>query len=360
MSRAIPVPARGKVAASGPQLGLAAPEAQQDARDQEDGREREPDRNGGGVAYPVSIHHEGDRLRADDRGNRRQQRLPVALRRDHRGRRKDDHREGRGGGGHARVDGLERRRKRGADQPDARQDLRAPCEGDRRRQRRDGAGERESERVGHEVIARRCRRKRCVGPGRARSHGGESGEELAVAGADDDPRAENECRGDRPEEDALGGPDPPAVRGEHEQQADTQRRHGSADDREAARAEELPALDELARGGAGRARCLPGRQLDGRMDRPLHLGLNAGRSRWRGDGLASPLHRRRKRLGRLGTRERSDLAELVAERIDPTLDRVEAPRKPVARCVVLAHAPSSSGSRVMLRVKRGRPPGGSG
>jgi hypothetical protein len=312
------------------QVGLATAEAEENAGDQENGREREPDGNGGVIPRPVPIGDESDRLRADDRGDGRQQRLPLALRGDHRGRREHDHREGRRGGGHARVDRLERRRERGADEPDARQDLRAPRERDHGRQRGDRARERKRECVGHEVVARRGRRERRVGPCRTGSHGREGREELAVPGADEEARAEDECRGDRPEEDALGGPDPPAVRGEHEQQAYAQRRHCSPDDREAARAEELPALDQLARGQAGRTRFLPGRHHDGRVARRrVRLDPRPGRLRRCRLPLCLPgrLHgRQRMRLHGLGARNRADLTELLAERVDPALDRVQPSR----------------------------------
>ena len=365
---ATPVPASVSVAGSGSRSFAPRPRRQEDAGAEEDAGERQPDGDRRNVSCPVDIGDEHEGLRADDRGNAHEQRLPASARGHHGGRREDDHRESGGCGRHARVDRLQRGRQRGADEPDAGQDLRAPRERDRGRQRGDQARERQGQCVGHEVVPCGRRREGRVGTRRAGAHGREGGEQLPVPRPDGEPGAEDERRGDRADEDALGRANPPAVRSQHEEQADPERGDRAADDREAARTEELPPIDELAGGRARprRWRDRPGGGLHRRSRcggrRQFRSGGGTQRGRRPKRRLVDGDRSRRIRLGlvRRGAREGADRDELVAQPVDSQLDGIESPREPTPRCVVLGHPPSSSGRRVTSGSEAPAAPGGMG
>jgi hypothetical protein len=230
----------------------SAPVPEDDSAPEQDRREGEPDGYRGCVPDPVSVCNQHDDLRDDDAGDAREKRLPAALRGHDRRRGEHDHGERGRARGHARVEGLQCRRQRRAEEADAREDLRSPRKRDGRGEGGDRGCERQSHRIRHEVVARRRRREGRVTAGRTRPDRGERGVQMSEAGSEGETAREHERRGDGADQDAFGRPDPAAVGSQHEQEPDPQRRDRPTDDREAARPHELPALEELSWRPGGR------------------------------------------------------------------------------------------------------------
>ena len=191
---------------------------------------------GGVVGEPGEPCH----LRGDHRCDRDQEPVPAA-RNGHGDRRgEDDHGERGRAPCELRVDCLQPGRQRRAEQADPGHDLGAPAERDHDGDRRDAAGEREREPVRHEVVAGGRGGEARVATCDPGADGAERRLHLAVAMADHEAGADRERRDDGADENAHPGRDPAAVGGEDEEQDDAERGDGAADDREAARAEQVP------------------------------------------------------------------------------------------------------------------------
>ncbi len=189
----------------------------------------------------------------EERG-RNEQLAPVARHCDSARGDENDDRERGGLPRHAGVEGLQRRRERGTEEADPRDDLRAPAKRYHGRDRSNGAGQRQRQPVGDEVVAGSRRGERCIAARDACADCGKRRPVLAVARPEEETGAEDERRGRRAERDASAVVDPATIRGEDEEQPDAQRHHGATGDRKATRAHEIPVPSQLARTPPGRRR----------------------------------------------------------------------------------------------------------
>ena len=234
------------------EIRLAGDELQPDPRREHDQHERGDDGGGACPGRRVGIESEQCNLCADDDADPDQQLVPATRDGERNRCGEDDHRERDGGPREPRVDRLQGRRERRSEQPDRGDRLGRPCDRDHDGDRRKAARERKREPVRHEVVAGRGRGQRGVATRDARAGGAERHLQLAVARPHPERDADGRRRDAGAEGDAHGRRDPAAVRGEHEEQDDAEGRDGAADDREAARAEQIPVGGEL-RGRAARS-----------------------------------------------------------------------------------------------------------
>ncbi len=270
------------------------------------------------------------------------------------------------------IECLERRRERGAEQADGRDQLRAPRDRHGGRDGRDHARERQREPVGHEVEARRRGCERRVG---ARNAGGDRAERRPVrpvAALDEHARAEGESatrsRPWRPARPARSTRGSSRARRRSRSRAPSprlpqSRSRAGRSDPSLARARRSSCAEAAGRRRLGRRRGR--RDVDDfhRLGRDDHrLGRRSGRrSRCR-------RHDRRRLHGRSGLRRRRsrrrpgrvpdvapDLRQLFRKPHQLTLEPVEASRNPYER------GRSSSAMRVSIlhpqAVSKGAHPG---
>ena len=271
------------------EVRLPGDELQPDSGCEHDQHERGDDGGRACTGRGVGVEREQCNLRSDDDADPDQELVPATRHCQRDRRAEDDHRERHRGPRQPGVDRLQGRGERRPEQPDRGDRLGRPRDRDHDGERREAAGERQREPVGHELVAGCRGGQGCIATRDACAGGAERHLQLAVARAHPE-RSADGGRGDAgAERDPHRRRDPAAVRGEHEEQDDAERRDGSADDREAARAEQVPVARRAVRPSAsrlGRLRAgLAG--IDGREARPAARGDRRRRAAPRGAAAAA-------------------------------------------------------------------------
>jgi hypothetical protein len=244
----------------------------------EKGDDDRGDDRGSGV-LGGSVGHEPDRLEHDDSGARDEQAVPDTPHRDGSECGEDD----RCKGGSRRADSLVERERGGpqcrAEEAERGERLRRPRKGDDHARGRDACRRDERPRRRKEVVQDRGRSERRVAARDPSAAGRQRRVQLPVAAMDHEPCCEDEHGRARAERNPGHRADPPAVRGEHEEEDDAEERHDAAGERYTACAEQIPVPRELRRASAtrtlGRLRLGPirghpsrdGPALDGRRGR---------------------------------------------------------------------------------------------